>query len=256
MARSFNGSSQYLSGSRDFSAYSRLTVGGKVYFNSKPSPYGIIWEFGAATGNFTFYWNNNINALKVSCTGNVGSSDAEYTSTTVNNGQWYDFITTFDFAASTNEANLYVDGVAQTAGARPANANNTGAFGSSTFIVAARSTPQYYHPGLIERLWVYAGIVNADQAASIARGVSPVVALGAGLLHYWPLWGNDSPEPDYCGNLALSLTNTPTQAAGPSANRPFDGANWWPGAFTGTSPPPPPPSNTNYLMPMLGVGDD
>lgn len=26
--------------------------------------------------------------------------------------------------------------------------------------------------------------------------------------------------------------------------------------FTGTSPPPPPPSNTNYLMPMLGVGDD
>lgn len=24
----------------------------------------------------------------------------------------------------------------------------------------------------------------------------------------------------------------------------------------GTSPPPPPPSNTNYLMPMLGVGDD
>lgn len=26
--------------------------------------------------------------------------------------------------------------------------------------------------------------------------------------------------------------------------------------FTGTSPPPPPPSNTNYLMPLLGVGDD
>ncbi len=28
------------------------------------------------------------------------------------------------------------------------------------------------------------------------------------------------------------------------------------GLDLGTSPPPPPPSNTNYLMPMLGVGDD
>lgn len=41
-----------------------------------------------------------------------------------------------------------------------------------------------------------------------------------------------------------------------------DGPPQWFGArsdlthYTGTSPPPPPPSNTNYLMPMLGVGDD
>ena len=94
---------------------------------------------------------------------------------------------------------------------------------------------------------------TAADVAMFAAGYTPDQIRPDGWTHYWPLMGRASPEPDIFGGGTLTLGNTPVYVDHGRVIKPRRRRI---GKFTGTSPPPPPPSNTNYLMPMLGVGDD
>ena len=235
MARDFSGTSQYGQCSRDFSAYSTLVVAGWVYFDTKAGggDYDMIWEltadYGANVGSFAFYYQGTGDTMVVAHKGNVGLSAA--TAGTLATGVWTHWVTVYDFTVSTNEVNIYRDGALQTVDRSTGNNNNTGAFANSTFNLGGRNAASLFTDGKIERVGIWSADIGADAIVSLSRGVDPLRVRPDKLINYWPLWGNDSPEPDYVGNNNLTITGA-TQAAGPSANRPFDGANWWPGAFT------------------------
>lgn len=72
-----------------------------------------------------------------------------------------------DFTLSTNEINLYVDGVLQ-AGSRPFNANNTGNFGNLSWWVGARSDAAGPFTGKIGELLVFSRLLTTDEAATLS----------------------------------------------------------------------------------------
>jgi len=236
MARDFNGSNQHGQVSIDLSAYPTVFVGAFVWLDALAGAgdFDIIWEYtadgGGTSGGFALYYDGSANVLTSHHAGNVGQSLG--TRAAPSTGAWIHLIQGSDYSKSSQEATMYYGGVLQSL-SYTLDANNTNAgHANSTFNVAARNGSSLRTDGKIERLFIASADPGATAAAALARGVDPIRALGPTLLGYWPLWGNDSPEPDYCGNANITLTNSPAHAAGPSANRPFDGANWWPGAFT------------------------
>ena len=94
-------------------------------------------------------------------------------------------------------------------------------------------------------------VLDAGEIAALGKRYTPAHFRRGGL-NYWPLIGRNSPEIDLWRGANGTLTGT-SAVAHPRVILPRRRIA---GTFTGTSPPPPPPSNTNYLMPMLGVGDD
>jgi len=55
-----------------------------------------------------------------------------------------------------------------------------------------------------------------QQAADLARGLSPAAVFGAALTAWWPLIGVDSPEPDVVSALNATLMNSATWAEEPT----------------------------------------
>lgn len=240
MARDFNGSTQYGQASRDFSAYSTLTIAGWLNADTWAGGggYNMIVEHtadgGSTNGGFAFYFQNSAGGiLVVSHVGNVGLNYGYASTGSPSTGVWHSFVCVFDFTKSTNEVDLYWNGSLQSL-TRSVNNNNsnTHTFANSTLNVAARNGGSLHFDGKIERLAAWSVDLGADHAASWHRGVPALRIRPDARINDWPLWGAASPEPDECGVVNVTLTNSPAQVAGPSANRPFDGANWWPGAFT------------------------
>ena len=56
--------------------------------------------------------------------------------------------------------------------------------------------------------------LTAAEVAILAKGIHPFWVQPAALVAYWPLWGRNSPEPDYVGGFNLTVTGA-TQAAHP-----------------------------------------
>lgn len=96
-------------------------------------------------------------------------------------------------------------------------------------------------------------VLPISAISDLASGACPPSIERGNLDSYVPLM-DAAAEIDRVSGDAFTQTGTAMTIA--------DGPPQWFGArsdlthYTGTSPPPPPPSNTNYLMPMLGVGDD
>lgn len=83
---------------------------------------------------------------------------------------------------------------------------------------------------------------NAAEVAAFAAGYSPAMIRPDARVHYWPLFGQSSPELDLFKGGALTLGGSPT--AGQHGRVVMPKAR---GLFRGTSPPPPPPPpSTSY----------
>jgi hypothetical protein len=55
--------------------------------------------------------------------------------------------------------------------------------------------------------------LTADEVLQLAKGLSPLLVRPASLVSYWPIYGRQSPEPDWAGNLPLTINGTMSQAA-------------------------------------------
>lgn len=60
--------------------------------------------------------------------------------------------------------------------------------------------------------------LGANDLLALAHGVPPLIVRNEGLLGFWPLWGNQSPEPDYkggadTGTVTGATRSTPNPAA-------------------------------------------
>lgn len=81
-----------------------------------------------------------------------------------------------------------------------------------------RPTPLFFHSGRIAEAAIWKAALTDDEVLSLALGVRPYRIRPESLVMYWPLWGLESPEPDYhprsadAGNYNLTLNNGPIKA--------------------------------------------
>ena len=66
----------------------------------------------------------------------------------------------------------------------------------------------------------YSSAEQQAMAEQLAEGIDPRMIRPGDLIHYWPLMGRDSPEPDLVGGEDMSLVNSPTTGPHPPMIRP------------------------------------
>jgi hypothetical protein len=143
-----------------------------------------------------------------------GSGDADGTATTSSGysaNTWHHAAAVF---ASTTSQAAYIDG-----GSKGSNTSSAAtplsvdAFGIGFF---NRLSPVQYMSGKIAEAAIWNVALNDAEIAALAKGYSPLLIRPQSLVAYWPLFGNDSPEPDRWKNrYDLTLTNAPTKADHP-----------------------------------------
>ncbi len=104
--------------------------------------------------------------------------------------------------ASATSRTLYIDGVSRATDAT--SETITGA----TFVVG-RENAAFYVSGTIQDAAFWNRALTVTDAITFHRGCSPLL-MPQSLKAYVPLWGNNSPEPNYCGT-AVTLFNSPTK---------------------------------------------
>lgn len=79
----------------------------------------------------------------------------------------------------------------------------------------ADSTPTRYMDGLISEMGVWNVALDAADIDMLADRFSPLMVKPSGLLHYYPLIGNNSPETDFVSGLNLTMNGTVAKASHP-----------------------------------------
>jgi hypothetical protein len=70
-----------------------------------------------------------------------------------------------------------------------------------------------YLTGAIAEAAAWSVALDAAEVAALAKGVCPTLIRPTALLAYWPLWGNESPEPDrWRSKISMTLSGTPTKS--------------------------------------------
>lgn len=73
-----------------------------------------------------------------------------------------------------------------------------------------------YLNGLLAEVGVWDVALSDDEVAALAKGFCPLLIRPQSLIAYWPLFGNQSPEPDRWKNrYDLTLTGSPAKADHP-----------------------------------------
>ncbi len=69
-----------------------------------------------------------------------------------------------------------------------------------------------FFDGRIAEVALWDVALTDNEGASLAAGVSPYRVRSGNMVNHWPVYGRNSPEPDYIGGSDFSLLNAPTQA--------------------------------------------
>lgn len=125
-------------------------------------------------------------------------------------------VTSTGFSASTwrHGAAVFASSASRTAylnGASPGS-DTTSITPSGVNALHVGSRTLNFTDGRIAEVGIWAAALDAGEVLALARGVSPILIRPQSLVGYWPLFGNDSPEPDrWNGRNDLTLTNAPTK---------------------------------------------
>lgn len=92
-----------------------------------------------------------------------------------------------------NNNKFYVDGVLDLSFARTSRSNSSSQHGNNVTIGARQSasTTNFFN-GKIAHIATWKREISENEVVSLAKGAPPTLF---GPAHYWPLWGDDSPEP-------------------------------------------------------------
>lgn len=135
--------------------------------------------------------------------------------------------------ASPSSRSIYLDGANKVTN----TATLADPFGLDYTAVGRRtmSSSDSYLSGRLAEVGVWNVALDDDEIAALAKGVSPKLIRPASLVAYWPLVGNDSPEPDLGrGQYPLTLVASPTKAAHPRTIAPTSPKVGKTVTFTGT----------------------
>lgn len=115
--------------------------------------------------------------------------------------------------ASATSRTIYLNGSASTA----SNTNSVTFTGADRTSIGryADSTPGRYMDGLISEMGVWNVELTTSDVDMLANRFSPLMVKPSGLLHYYPLIGNNSPEIDFVSGLNLTMNGTVAKASHP-----------------------------------------
>lgn len=202
---------------------------------------------GASFNNFRFDYAGNTGGNPVAAVAWDGTGASGGTSTAGAGGvsAWHHAVAVY--ASSTSRTAYFNGGNSgtDTNSRTPSGLNDT-EIGSYRF---GSGAPEAFFDGYMAEVAIWSAALDAAEVAALAKGFSPALIRPTSLVYYIPGLVDivDRKGTVWTNNNSVGFTTHPAIIM-PRRRRI--------GKFTGTSPPPPPPSNTNYLMPMLGVGDD
>lgn len=156
---------------------------------------------------------NNGFILNIYSDGNVycnpSNGGLQYGSFASNDTTLHHWGMVFDGNGSTNADKLkaYLDGANQTLSFTGTIPTTTAAADSS--FKFGRSVPDAaFGTGDLSEGALWQAALTADEMGVLADGVCPLLVRPAALIHYWPIWGNHSPELDLVGGANGTLTGT------------------------------------------------
>lgn len=170
-ALNFNGGSSYLTDSAiDLSGTNTISLSWWMHKNSYSNVSGVLAEastnFNTSTTGYIVGPDDSSGYILVGLRGNVNYSYAHYTRPSV--GVWHHYVALFDKSQlGVNEVNLYIDGVLQTAVARPASYNNTNNFGNDSFYMGMRAGSQSPVTAKIDDFRIYNRALSATEAKAL-----------------------------------------------------------------------------------------
>lgn len=127
---------------------------------------------------------------------------------TVNDGNWHHVIGGYDGSVM----RIYIDGAAD--GTLTTSVGTNLASKGLRFAAHVSGVTQDFLSGTIAEAFLRYSAITLQEAKALFNGL-PVSHLNPD--HYWPLWGNDSPEPDIgkATRVSGTLTGTSKASGGP-----------------------------------------
>ena len=212
MARDFTSDSHVLTAASNVSFASARSWSAWIYIDVQGSARIIDIQ-----GDVAFiYTTATVIGYQQDFSGNPGQWGWSVTPST---GAWHHLLVTHA-GLYTNDPILYIDGTTQgapTENSTPASTSNNSA---GAFLVGNRADTDRRFDGRIAEVALWNSVLTSGNATSLAGGLrSDFVGTPA---YYWPLLGDDSPEPEHmAGTPALNVTGAGKGASHPSMN---DGA--------------------------------
>lgn len=183
---------------------------------------GVIFWLGdkdVANERFQLYLGAGTGNKLAAFSQDAGASGESVTTVATTAGVWQHCAGVW---ASNTSRTAYLNGVAATANTTNVSPSNMDAV-SLGYNKGAASA---YLNATIAEVGVWNIALVLEELVALSKGVSPLLIRPTSLVAYWPLYGNDSPEPDRWRNAyALTLNNTPTKADHPRIYMP---AGWVP----------------------------
>lgn len=167
---------------------------------------------GTGTANHDWMLGKTINTAP-SGGGNLRARLNRQTNTTFGatnlpTGQWFHAAVTYNNGSVV----IYYNGISDGSGTHGSGnlPNNTDAVYIGNQPTATSNAPD----GRIAHVGIWSRALSADELRSLALGAHPF-QLVDGLVRYYPIFGNESPEPDYSGNGAAGTVTGTSAIDGP-----------------------------------------
>ncbi len=99
---------------------------------------------------------------------------------------------------ATTEIQLWIDGVEDANSPTAISETNMGL--NNDLVIAALPAGGRVMDGFLSHITWWDVVLSDNEKVALANGVNPIAIRPNNIISLWPLWGNQSPEPDWSGN--------------------------------------------------------
>lgn len=199
---------------------STITVHAWINPDDVGSTRSVIGRWGNANGNRQFLIQilaQKVNVNIGDATGNDNVSGA----TSVSTGAWHS-VALRKNGSGAGALQAWLDGAQDGSTTSNRNAQSLGNVAGSQFRISLNSNSVNPFDGRIAECAIWLEALTDAELVALSRGVSPFAVRPGSLLHYWPVWGQASPENDLDSSPAnLVVVGTLAAADHAPVGRPF-----------------------------------
>lgn len=188
MARTFSGSSQYMSVPLDLSRYAKLSVSFWMYWDSFANTNTICFEYGTTGGQFSMLPNGGNGQFTLTIGGGTAGAYWSDSFTRPAAAEWRHYLITMDRSVPAIQA--YVNGVAQSLNTVNHGAGTYGNWANNTMYFMSRNGGSLFGAGRLAHVAFWGGVIySLGEAQHLSKHVCPL-KYPDNLVLYMPLVGN------------------------------------------------------------------
>lgn len=141
---------------------------------------------------------------------------------TFTNDTWQHVAVTYDGGSTANVPVMYFNGVSQSVTTATAPSGSLASI-SHVPSIGNDSTSGFAWDGMIAELGLWNGtLLTANEVATLAKGVSPLLVRPSALTLYCPLYGGQTNEQDFgSGHQTMTVTGAKAQNHAPATSMPL-----------------------------------